>query len=77
MHEAVEWMAVDPLDIRVDEWRQDLLKYAWACRANDRHIPEDKVGQDQYFAELLAVKTISNCDDLTAKWENQRMSTIV
>lgn len=77
MHDAVEWMAVDPLDIRADEWRQDLLKYAWVCRAHHRHIPEDKAGQAQYFAELLAVKTRSICDDLTAKWENRRGPILV
>lgn len=73
MHHAVEWMALDPLDVQEDEWRQNLNKYAWVCQANGRHFPDDEAGQAQYLADLLSVKSTSNCDDFTAHWENPTM----
>lgn len=77
MHDAVEWMAADPLDIREDEWRRDLIKYAWVCQANGAHFPTDKTGQDQYLADLLAVETVQSCSDFTARWANPEMLDVV
>lgn len=34
MHDEVHWMATDPYDMQVDEWRRDVTKYAWVCQVS-------------------------------------------
>lgn len=61
MHDAVHWMATDPLDQTPDEWRRDVTRYAWVCQANGRHMPTDKEGQEHYIAVLQNVTTFDEC----------------
>ncbi|CAM9631899.1 unnamed protein product, partial [Ectocarpus fasciculatus] len=44
MHDAVYWLAADPYDTRPDDWRPDIIQYAWVCQANGRHVPSDAEG---------------------------------
>lgn len=34
MHDEMHWMATDPYDMQVDEWRRDVTRYAWACQVS-------------------------------------------
>lgn len=63
MHDAVHWMAMDPLDQTPDEWRRDVLQYSWVCQANGRHMPEDEEGRAHYIAVLTNVTTFEECVD--------------
>lgn len=73
MHDAVHWMATDPLDIDPDDWRRDITKYAWVCQANGRFYPKDAAGQQLYMENYLAVRSAAHCRILTELWLRPEM----
>ena len=34
MHDEMHWMATDPYDMQVNEWRRDVTNYAWVCQVS-------------------------------------------
>ncbi|CBJ32752.1 hypothetical protein Esi_0364_0009 [Ectocarpus siliculosus] len=73
MHDEMHWMATDPYDMQVDEWRRDVTRYAWVCQANGRHVPEDKPGEEQYIDGLLSVSDFSECVSFKLFWKRNIM----
>lgn len=69
MHDAVYWLPSDPYDARLDDWRPDLLKYAWVCQANARHSPSDAAGRLQYEADYRMVTSFAQCKIVTRYWD--------
>ncbi|CAM9766040.1 unnamed protein product [Scytosiphon promiscuus] len=73
MHDAVYWLPADPFDTQPDEWRPDLLKYAWVCQANGRHTPDDAAGLEQYLADYRLVSNVKQCHIVKQHWKERRM----
>ncbi|CAM9769234.1 unnamed protein product [Ectocarpus sp. 6 AP-2014] len=73
MHDEMHWMATDPYDMQVDEWRRDVTRYAWVCQANGRHVPEDKPGEEQYIDGFLSVSDFSECVSFKLFWKRNIM----
>lgn len=71
MHDAVYWLAADPLDTQLGQWRPDLIKFAWVCQANGRDAPEDEAGMNQYVADFHMVRTQEQCRIANAHWSNR------
>lgn len=66
MHDGVHWMATDPYDQTPGEWRRNVLKYAWVCQANGRHLPDHQEGKEKYVEALLNVTTFDECMEFKA-----------
>lgn len=75
MHDAVYWLAADPYDTRPDDWRPDIIQYAWVCQANRHHVPSDAEGLDQYLGDYRMVKTLTQCEIVKAHWKKGSMKT--
>ncbi|CAB1118503.1 unnamed protein product [Ectocarpus sp. CCAP 1310/34] len=75
MHDAVYWLAADPYDTRPDDWRPDIIQYAWVCQANGRHVPSDAEGLNQYLGDYRMVKTITQCEIVKAHWKKGSMKS--
>ncbi|CAN0197979.1 unnamed protein product, partial [Ectocarpus fasciculatus] len=69
MHDAVHWLPADPYDARLDDWRPNLLNYAWVCQANGRHVPSDATGYNQYVADHRMVTTLAQCEIVRRYWD--------
>lgn len=73
MHESVYWLAANPHDTQPNDWRPDLIKYAWVCQANGRHAPDDVEGLDQYVADFRMVTNNRQCQLVRGHWERGNM----
>ncbi|CBJ32055.1 conserved unknown protein [Ectocarpus siliculosus] len=73
MPDEMHWMATDPYDMQVDEWRRDVTRYAWVCQANGRHVPEDKPGEEQYIRGLLSISNFNECVGFKLFWKRNIM----
>lgn len=69
MHDAVHWMAIDPLDQIPGDWRRDISKYSWVCQANGRLMPTDEKGRFEYMETLTSVSSFDDCADFQVAYE--------
>lgn len=72
MHDAVYWLAADPLDLQPDQWRPNLTKYAWVCQANARTFPEDEEEKSKYKVDLLSVRSSDECNSVVQYWRRRK-----
>lgn len=73
MHDAVYWLAADPLDTRADEWRPNLINYAWVCDTNQQFAPSDRAGLEQYHLDFGMVTSVHQCHQVRRHWRNNQM----
>ncbi|CAM9111525.1 unnamed protein product [Hapterophycus canaliculatus] len=73
MRDAVYWLAADPYDAQLYDWRPDLIKYAWVCQASGRHTPHDAAGLAQYVADFRMVTSVNQCRLVNQLWKEARM----
>lgn len=76
MHDAVYWLAADPFDTRPDEWRPNLINYAWVCNMNRHLAPSDRAGFDQFQADYRMVTSVSQCHQVRHHWKNNQMRSV-
>lgn len=73
MHDAVYWVAGDPLDTQPGDWRPDLIKFAWVCQADGRDAPKDAAGMKQLVADFRMVRNQKQCMLVRNHWKERGM----
>lgn len=80
MHGSIHWRAIDPLDLRPDEWLTDPEKYAaWSCSLGaEQQVPiEGEGGASRaeaaaFRGEVAALATVEACEALGAGFNSER-----
>lgn len=62
MHDEVHWRAVHPLDLRHDEWLQDVSKYFLTCNIGSYNIPSDDDGKRIFARDVRNIDSRDACD---------------
>eukprot|EP00903_Cladosiphon_okamuranus_P017929 g16497.t1 len=73
MRDAVHWIPADPWDIQPDQWRPNLSKFAWVCKADRRLTPKDELGIRQYIEDFSMVQNQRQCNIVQRHWSNPTM----
>lgn len=69
MPDTMHWRAMDPRDLRPDEWLVDVNNYAWSCRI-DLPPPSDVEHgmMRRYSKQVQDLHTVQGCREFSQRW---------
>lgn len=69
MNDAVYWRATDALDIRPDEWLQDVNKYHFSCDVGRFTVPHDEYDLERFVDGVRGIDSRASCEAFSREWE--------